>query len=75
MHRVGYIFGDIANEVQAMVSRLAHAAPAGADDGATLVKQKSIFVVSVSALMENIAQTKSSRKEKDVDMDMSPEAQ
>lgn len=73
-HRVGYISGDIANEVHAMVSRLARAAPAGA--GAALVKLKrSIFEISVSALMETIAQTRTSRTEADVDMDMSPEAQ
>ncbi|KAI4969034.1 hypothetical protein ZWY2020_046364 [Hordeum vulgare] len=72
-HRVGCISGDIAKEVHAMVSRLARA---GGGAGAALVKLKrSIFEVSVSALMETIAQTRTSRAEADVDMDMSPEAQ
>jgi hypothetical protein len=68
---------DISNEVRAMVRRMGRAAAAApGPGGAALVELKrTLFEVSLSALMETIARTKTSRTEEDADTDMSPEAQ
>ncbi|KAI4984995.1 hypothetical protein ZWY2020_017625 [Hordeum vulgare] len=74
-HRVGCMTADIASEVRAMARRLSRAA-AAAPGGAALVELKrSLFEVSLSALMETVAQTKTSRPEGAEDTDMSPETQ
>uniref|UniRef100_A0A453LVN8 Isoflavone 2'-hydroxylase n=1 Tax=Aegilops tauschii subsp. strangulata TaxID=200361 RepID=A0A453LVN8_AEGTS len=75
VHRVGCMTADIASEVRALARRLSRAA-AAAPGGAALVELKrSLFEVSLSALMETVAQTKTSRGEGAEDTDMSPEAQ
>ncbi|VAI37004.1 unnamed protein product [Triticum turgidum subsp. durum] len=69
------MIADIASEVRAMARRLSRAA-AAAPGGVALVELKrSLFEVSLSALMETVAQTKTSRAEGAEDTDMSPEAQ
>jgi hypothetical protein len=74
-HRVGLMSATIAAEVRAMVRRMNHAA-ASSSDGATRVQLKRrLFEVSLSVLVETIAQTKtSSRTEASAETDMSPEA-
>jgi hypothetical protein len=76
-HRVAGMSADISNEVRAMVRRMGRAAAAApGPGGAALVELKrTLFEVSLSALMERIARTKTSRTEEDADTDMSPEAQ
>nr|BAD27507.1 P450 [Lolium rigidum] len=74
-HRVACMSGVIAAEVRAMARRLFHAAEAS-PDGATRVQLKRrLFELSLSVLMETIAQTKATRSEADADTDMSVEAQ
>ncbi|XP_048526835.1 cytochrome P450 81Q32-like [Triticum urartu] len=74
-HRVGCMTADIASEVRAMARRLAHAAAADPGGTALVELKRSLFEVSLSALMETVAQTKTSRAEGAEDTDMSPEAQ
>ncbi|KAF7061029.1 hypothetical protein CFC21_067759 [Triticum aestivum] len=74
-HRVGCMTADIASEVRAMARRLARAAAADPGGAALVELKRSLFEVSLSALMETVAQTKTSRAEGAEDTDMSPEAQ
>ncbi|OQU90943.1 hypothetical protein SORBI_3001G082400 [Sorghum bicolor] len=62
-HRVACMSSVISAEVRAMVRRMSRAA-----------LKRRLFEVSLSVLMETIAQTKTSRTEADADTDMSPEA-
>ncbi|XP_048573589.1 cytochrome P450 81Q32-like [Triticum urartu] len=71
-HRVAGMSGVIAAEVSAMARRLCRAAAACP---ARVELKRSLFEVSLSALMETVAQTKTSRAEGAEDTDMSPEAQ
>nr|CAB3493142.1 unnamed protein product [Digitaria exilis] len=73
-HRVACMSPVISGEVRAMVRRMNRAA-AAADGGAARVQMKRrLFELSLSVLMETIAQTKTSRTEANADSDMSPEA-
>ncbi|XP_037443508.1 cytochrome P450 81Q32-like [Triticum dicoccoides] len=75
-HRVAGMSGVIAAEVRAMARRLCRAAAASTGGGAARVELKrSLFELSLSVLMETIAQTKGTRSEADGDTDMSLEAQ
>ncbi|KAL5218526.1 hypothetical protein ABZP36_019210 [Zizania latifolia] len=74
-HRVGCMSGVISAEARAMVRRIYRAA-AAAPGGATRIQLKRrLFELSLSVLMETIAQTKATRPETDPDTDMSVEAQ
>ena len=73
-HRVACMSPVIAAEVRDMVrrmNRLAATAPGGA---ARVQLRRRLFELSLSVLMETIAQTKTSRTEANADTDMSPEA-
>ncbi|XP_044949249.1 cytochrome P450 81Q32-like [Hordeum vulgare subsp. vulgare] len=74
-HRVGCMTADIASEVRAMARRLSRAAVAAPGAAALVELKRSLFEVSLSALMETVAQTKTSRPEGAEDTDMSPETQ
>uniref|UniRef100_A0A804P7T3 Cytochrome P450 n=2 Tax=Zea mays TaxID=4577 RepID=A0A804P7T3_MAIZE len=80
-HRVGCMSGVICGEVRAMVRRLHRAAAAAAGAGARVELKRRLFELSLSVLMEAIAETKAARRdpepEPDADgtTDMSPEAQ
>ncbi|TVU44920.1 hypothetical protein EJB05_04383, partial [Eragrostis curvula] len=77
-HRVGCMLPAISAEVRAMARRMyrAAAAAAGPGGGAARVELKRrLFELSLSALMETVARTKTSRAEADADTDMSPETQ
>ncbi|KAL6637901.1 hypothetical protein ACP70R_025473 [Stipagrostis hirtigluma subsp. patula] len=73
-HRVSCMSGVIAAEVRAMVRRLHHAAAAAPGGAARIQLKRRLFELSLSVLMETIAQTKTSRTEANADTDMSPEA-
>ncbi|KAL6843572.1 hypothetical protein ACP4OV_026634 [Aristida adscensionis] len=74
-HRVSCMAPAVAAEVRAMARRM-HRAAAAAPGGAARVELKRrLFELSLSALMETIARTKTSRAAADADTDMSPEAQ
>jgi hypothetical protein len=73
-HRVACMSSVISAEVRAMVRRMSHAAAAAPDGAARIQLKRRLFEVSLSVLMETIAQTKTSRTEANADTDMSPEA-
>jgi hypothetical protein len=73
-HRVSCMTGTISAEVRAMARRMSHAAEAAPGGAARVELKRRLFEVSLSVLMETIAQTKTSRTEADADTDMSPEA-
>uniref|UniRef100_A0ACD5XCC0 Uncharacterized protein n=1 Tax=Avena sativa TaxID=4498 RepID=A0ACD5XCC0_AVESA len=74
-HRVACMSGVIAAEVRAMARRLCHAAEASPDGAVRVQLKRRLFELSLSVLMETIAQTKGTRSEADADTDMSVEAQ
>ncbi|KAL6637902.1 hypothetical protein ACP70R_025474 [Stipagrostis hirtigluma subsp. patula] len=74
-HRVDCMSGVIAAEVRAMVRRLHRAAVAAPVGAARIQLKRRLFELSLSVLMETVAQTKTTRAEADADTDMSPEAQ
>jgi hypothetical protein len=74
-HRVACMSGVIAAEIRAMARRLFHAAEASPDGAARVQLKRRLFELSLSVLMETIAQTKATRSEADADTDMSVEAQ
>ncbi|WVZ60639.1 hypothetical protein U9M48_010632 [Paspalum notatum var. saurae] len=75
-HRVGCMCPAICAEVCAMARRMYRAAAAAPGRAARVELKRRLFEVSLSALMETIARTKTSRAEADADdTDMSPEAQ
>ncbi|TVU44861.1 hypothetical protein EJB05_04322, partial [Eragrostis curvula] len=73
-HRVSCMSGTIAAEVRAMVRRMSHAAVAAPSGAARVQLKRRLFELSLSVLMETIAQTKTSRTQANADTDMSPEA-
>ena len=73
-HRVACMTPVIAAEVRAMVRRMDHAAAAAPGGAARIQLKRRLFELSLSVLMETIAQTKTSRTEANADTDMSPEA-
>ena len=74
-HRVACMTPTICAEVRAMVRRMDRAAAAAPGGAARVQLKRSLFELSLSVLMETIAQTKTSRTEANADTDMSPEAQ
>uniref|UniRef100_A0A0E0KJA1 Cytochrome P450 n=1 Tax=Oryza punctata TaxID=4537 RepID=A0A0E0KJA1_ORYPU len=74
-HRVGLMSGLIAGEVRAMARRLCRAAAASPCGAARVQLKRRLFELSLSVLMETIAQTKATRPDTDPDTDMSLEAQ
>jgi hypothetical protein len=74
-HRVACMSGVIAAEVRAMARRLCHTAAAAPGGAARVQLKRRLFELSLSVLMETIAQTKGTRSEADADTDMSVEAQ
>ncbi|CAN6281279.1 unnamed protein product [Urochloa humidicola] len=73
--RVSCMLPVISGEVRAMARRMYRAAAAAPGAAARIELKRRLFEVSLSALMETIARTKTSRAEDDADTDMSPEAQ
>jgi hypothetical protein len=74
-HRVACMLPVISGEVRAMARRMYRSAAAAPGGAARVELKRRLFEVSISALMEVIARTKTSRTEADADTDMSPEAQ
>jgi hypothetical protein len=74
-HRVACMSGVIAAEVRAMARRLFHAAEASPGGAARVQLKRRLFELSLSVLMETIANTKGTRPVEDADTDMSMEAQ
>ncbi|XP_039828467.1 cytochrome P450 81Q32-like [Panicum virgatum] len=74
-HRVACMSPAISAEVRAMVRRMNRAAAVAPGGAARVQLKRRLFEVSLSVLMETIAQTKTSRTEANADTDMSPEAQ
>ncbi|KAF8775561.1 hypothetical protein HU200_004334 [Digitaria exilis] len=74
-HRVSCMSPVISGEVRAMVRRMYRSAAVATGGAARVELKRRLFEVSLSALMETIARTKTSRAEVDADTDMSPEAQ
>ncbi|PUZ36930.1 hypothetical protein GQ55_9G076800 [Panicum hallii var. hallii] len=76
-HRVNCMLPTISGEVRAMARRMYRSAVAAPGGAARVELKRRLFEVSLSALMETIARTKTSRAEgeADADTDMSPEAQ
>ncbi|KAK1679425.1 hypothetical protein QYE76_040273 [Lolium multiflorum] len=70
-HRVSCMSGVISGEVHAMVRRLYRSATASP----RIQLKQRLFELSLSVLMEPIANTKATRSEADADTDMSVEAQ
>ncbi|WVZ60630.1 hypothetical protein U9M48_010623 [Paspalum notatum var. saurae] len=73
-HRVACMTPTISAEVRAMVRRMNRAAAAVPAGAARVQLKGRLFELSLSVLMETIAQTKTSRTEVNADSDMSPEA-
>ncbi|KAF0915072.1 hypothetical protein E2562_033191 [Oryza meyeriana var. granulata] len=73
--RVSSMSGIISGEVRPMVRRMYRAAAAAPDGVARVQLKRRLFELSLSVLMEAIAQTKTTRPEADADTDMSVEAQ
>ncbi|XP_062212477.1 cytochrome P450 81Q32-like [Phragmites australis] len=73
-HRVSCMIPVISAEVRAMVRRMNRASAAAPGGAARIELKRRLFELSLSVLMETIAQTKTSRTEADADTDMSPEA-
>uniref|UniRef100_A0A0E0D746 Cytochrome P450 n=1 Tax=Oryza meridionalis TaxID=40149 RepID=A0A0E0D746_9ORYZ len=74
-HRVSGMAGIISREARHMVRRMYRAATASAGGGARVQLKRRLFELSLSVLMESIAQSKTTRPEGDADTDMSVEAQ
>jgi len=76
-HRVSCMLPVISGEVRAMARRMYRSAAAAPGGAARVELKRRLFEVSLSALMETIARTKTPRAEADgdADTDMSPEAQ
>ncbi|CAD6206740.1 unnamed protein product [Miscanthus lutarioriparius] len=74
-HRVACMTPAISAEVRGMVRRMEHADAAAPGGAARMQLKRRLFELSLSVLMETIAQTKTSRTEANADTDMSPEAQ
>ncbi|RCV40788.1 hypothetical protein SETIT_9G083600v2 [Setaria italica] len=74
-HRVSCMLPVISVEVRAMARRMFRSAAAAPGGAARVELKRRLFEVSLSALMEVIARTKTSRTEADADTDISPEAQ
>ncbi|KAK8444089.1 hypothetical protein SEVIR_9G081400v4 [Setaria viridis] len=76
-HRVGRMSGVICAEVRAMARRIYSATTAAAVPGgaARIELRRRLFELSLSVLMEAIAQTKATQPNADADTDMSVEAQ
>jgi len=76
-HRVSCMLPVISGEVRAMARRMFRSAAACPGGAARVELKRRLFEVSLSALMETIARTKTPRAEADgdADTDMSPEAQ
>jgi hypothetical protein len=72
-HRVACMSGVIASEIRAMTRRLYRAA--GGAAAARVQLKRRLFELSLSVLMETIANTKGTRPVADADTDMSMEAQ
>jgi hypothetical protein len=70
-HRVSCMSGVISGEVHAMVRRLYRSATASP----RIQLKQRLFELSLSVLMETIANTKAARSEADADTDMSVDAQ
>jgi cytochrome P450 len=73
-HRVACMSGVIAAEISAMTRRLYRAAAADRS-GARIQLKRRLFELSLSVLMETIANTKGTRPVADADTDMSMESQ
>ncbi|GJN23241.1 hypothetical protein PR202_gb10873 [Eleusine coracana subsp. coracana] len=69
-HRVGCMAATtIAAEVRAMVRRMSRAAQASHGGAARIELKRRLFDLSLSVLMETIAQTKTSRAEADISLE------
>ncbi|CAL4944512.1 unnamed protein product [Urochloa decumbens] len=73
--RVSAMQPAVATEVRAMVRRVCRAAASAPGGAARVELRRRLFELSLSALMETVARTKTSRAAGDADTDMSPEAQ
>ncbi|CAL4936085.1 unnamed protein product [Urochloa decumbens] len=73
--RVSAMQPAVAAEVRAMVQRVCRAAASAPGGAARVELRRRLFELSLSALMETIARTKTTRAAGDADTDMSPEAQ
>nr|CAB3493147.1 unnamed protein product [Digitaria exilis] len=73
--RVSSMLPAIGTELRAMVRRMHRAAADATGAGARVDLRRRLFELILSALMETIAQSKTSRGVNDADTDMSPEAQ
>ncbi|XP_015690604.2 cytochrome P450 81Q32-like [Oryza brachyantha] len=76
--RVGGMSGVISDEVRAMARRMYRAASVSPGGAARVQLKRRLFELSLSVLMEAVAQTKTTRQEADgtdADTDMSVEAQ
>jgi len=73
-HRVACMSPVIAAEVRAMVRRMNRLAATSPGGAARVQLRRRLFELSLSVLMETIAQTKTSRSEAYADTDISPEA-
>ncbi|CAM0876352.1 unnamed protein product [Alopecurus aequalis] len=73
-HRVACMSGVIAAEIRAMTRRICRTAAAGGGAARVHMKRR-LFELSLSVLMETIANTKGTRPVADADTDMSMEAQ
>ncbi|TVU18868.1 hypothetical protein EJB05_34985, partial [Eragrostis curvula] len=74
-HRVTCMLPAVSAEVRAMVRRMYRSAAAAPGRAARVELKRRLFELSLSALLETIAQTKTSRAEAEADTDMSPEGQ
>uniref|UniRef100_A0ACD5X8V7 Uncharacterized protein n=1 Tax=Avena sativa TaxID=4498 RepID=A0ACD5X8V7_AVESA len=73
-HRVGTMSADITREARALARRLSRDAAAAPSGAAAVELKRSLYEVSLSAMMETVAQTTTSPAEEGDDYaDMSPE--